>query len=240
MTDAELARSIAVEAGALLLALRGRGLRSDSGARGDAEANTLILDRLARARPDDAFLSEESRCEGVRLGRSRVWILDPLDGTREFSQGRDDWAVHIALAIDGAPAVGAVAMPAIGFVATSDAPPMLPSLGVPLRMVVSRSRAPAQALALASLLDARVIPMGSAGAKVCAVLRGEADLYVHAGGQFEWDSCAPVAVALAAGLHASRLNGDPLIYNRADPYLPDFIVAHPAIAVRALGTIRSL
>lgn len=236
-TDAQLARSIAEEAGALLLDLRRQGLQPDSGVRGDKEANALILARLAAARPDDAFLSEETDCEGTRLDRSRVWIVDPLDGTREFSEGRDDWAVHIALAIDGAPAVGAVAMPAIGFVAASDAPPRGVVLGAPLRMVVSRSRPPSQALAVAEALGAELIPMGSAGAKVCAVLRGEADLYVHAGGQFEWDSCAPVAVALAAGLHASRLDAAPLVYNRADPYLPDLIVAHPAIAARALALL---
>jgi 3'(2'), 5'-bisphosphate nucleotidase len=156
-----------------------------------------------------------------------VWIVDPLDGTREFSEGRDDWAVHVALAIDGEPVVGAVALPALGLVLGTGAPPPLsPAAKVP-RVVVSRSRPPEFVAAVAERLGAVVAPMGSAGAKIAAVIRGEAEVYLHSGGQYEWDSAAPVAVALATGLDATRLDGSPLRYARPDPWLPDLMVIHP-------------
>lgn len=233
MTDAELARAVAAEAGELLMAIRHEGVESGRalGDRGDREANALILARLAAARPKDAVLSEESADDGHRCAAARVWIIDPLDGTREYADGRDDWAVHIALAVHGEAAVGAVALPASDALFCSDPTPPAPLPGgVAPRIVVSRSRPPAEAVRVADALGATLVPMGSAGAKAMAVVRGDADAYIHAGGQYEWDSCAPVAVALAAGLHASRLDGSPLVYNRPDTYLPDLLICRADMA----------
>ncbi len=239
MTDAQVARDIAQAAGALLLNLRAQGA---SGAEADLRANALILARLAEQRPADAFLSEESKCDGARLAASRVWVIDPLDGTREFAEGRDDWAVHIGLAIDGAPVAGAVALPALGQCWASDVlpPPNLSpprAAAAPPRLVVSRSRPPREAQLVAEALGADMLPMGSAGAKAMAVLRGDADVYLHAGGQYEWDNCAPAAVALAAGLHVSRINGAPLLYNRADPHLPDLLICRSNLAAPILALL---
>src|SRR5690606_38716724 len=190
-------------------------------------------------RPQDAVLSEEGKDDPVRLSAERVWIIDPLDGTREFSEPpRTDWAVHVALVVDGTPVAGAVALPALGLTLRSRPPEPLPA-GPPARprLVVSRTRPPALTAHLAEALDAELVEMGSAGAKAMAVLRGEADVYAHAGGQYEWDSCAPVAVAVAAGLHVSRIDGSPLRYNQPDPYLPDLLVCHPALAQRVLDVL---
>jgi 3'(2'), 5'-bisphosphate nucleotidase len=238
MTDGELAAHLAEEAGRLLMEQR-NGTALDGAALGraaDRAANAFILAGLAEWRPGDAVLSEESPDDPVRLGASRVWIIDPLDGTREYSEGRPDWAVHVALAVDGAPNVGAVAVPARGRVFRSDRieTPPDPGRARPL-MLVSRTRPPPEAEEIAALLHADLAPMGSAGAKAMAVVAGEADLYYHAGGQHEWDNCAPAAVALAAGFHASRLDGSPLIYNRADTRIPDLIIARHDLAARILG-----
>ena len=241
MTDAALARALAVAAGALLLeiqadaALDGKAL----GAAGDAAANRLLVDRLRQARPADALLSEEEKDDRARLSASRVWIIDPLDGTREYGERRTDWAVHVALAIDGAPAVGAVAIPALGAVYCTAQPVPLPAPAATPRMMVSRSRPPAEAVAVAAAIGAELVPMGSAGAKAMAVVRGDAEIYLHSGGQYEWDSCAPVAVALAHGLHASRLDGRPLVYNRADLYLPDLLICRREWAEPVLALVAS-
>lgn len=242
MTDAALARSIAREAGGLLMALRARGDLDGKalGHEGDRAANQLILERLATARSQDAILSEESVDDAVRLNRDRVWIVDPLDGTREYSEGRDDWAVHVALAIDGAPAIGAVALPALGIVLDSASVPPAPPPAAPLRMLVSRSRPAPEALAVAKALGAELVPMGSAGAKAMAVVRGVADIYLHSGGQYEWDNCAPAAVALAAGLHASRIDGEPLRYNRPDTMLPDLLICPSQLAVQIIEVVAAL
>lgn len=238
MSDARLASAIAEEAGALLVSLQRDG-RPDRGRRGDAEANRLILDRLRAARPDDAILSEESVDDPARLDARRVWIVDPLDGTREFAEGRDDWAVHVALAIDGAPAVGAVALPARGMVLASDAPPALPDPASPPRMLVSRSR-PSQLCAnVREVIGAETIGMGSAGAKAMAVVLGEAEIYLHSGGQHQWDNCAPAAVALAAGLHASRIDGRPLAYNLRDTLVPDLLICRQEWAERVLAAVAT-
>ena len=238
-TDAALARAVADEAGQLLLRLRATGLTGEAlGARGDREADDLILDRLRHARPDDFILSEESHDDRRRCSARRVWIVDPLDGTRDYVEGRDDWAVHIGLAVDGAPSVGAVALPVRGKVhATDDPPAPCPPLPDALRMVVSRTRCPALAEHVAAALGAELLPMGSAGAKAMAVVDGRAELYLHDGGQFEWDNCAPAAVALAAGLHASRIDGAPLRYNCEDPLLPDLLICRPELAGRVLDLI---
>jgi 3'(2'), 5'-bisphosphate nucleotidase len=206
---------------------------------GDRRSHLWLMEELATARPDDAVLSEEGKDDHARLAASRVWIIDPLDGTREFGEGRDDWAVHVALAIDGVPTTGAVALPGLGLTLSTEPAAVLPDrdLSAPVRLVVSRSRPPALATAVAETLGGVLLPMGSAGAKAMAVVRGEADVYVHAGGQYEWDNCAPAAVALAAGLHASRLDGSPLVYNNADPYLPDLVICRPELAGEVLTAV---
>ncbi|MCP3728930.1 3'(2'),5'-bisphosphate nucleotidase CysQ [Sphingomonas sp. MG17] len=234
MTDAQLARDIADAAGALLLRVQDEGA---DGARGDREANRLILDMLRSARPDDPILSEESVDDPARLSSRRVWIVDPLDGTREFAEGRDDWAVHIALAIDGAPAVGAVALPRRGITLVSDALPPLPPAATPPRMLVSRTRPSQLCTAVAQALPATPIGMGSAGAKAMAVVLGEAEIYLHSGGQHQWDNCAPVAVALAAGLHASRIDGAPLHYNEASTSIPDLLICRRELADSVLELV---
>jgi len=241
VTDAELAAQVAKAAGDLLMTLRASGLFADKalGAAGDRVANAFIMAALAAHRPADAVLSEEAADDPARLAASRVWIVDPLDGTREYGEGRTDWAVHIALAIDGIPAVGAVALPGLGLVFRSDQPPALPPAPARPRLLVSRTRPAAQALAVAAALSAELVPMGSAGAKTCAILRGEADIYLHSGGQYEWDSCAPAAIALAAGLHASRLDGAALNYNRPDPHLPDLIICRPEDAPGILACLQA-
>ncbi len=243
MTDGELAHDIASEAGALLLALRQRGDCTGKalGDRGDREANELILARLYAARPSDFVLSEESRDDPGRCAASRVWIVDPLDGTREYAEGRDDWAVHVALAIDGRPATGAVAIPSRNRVYASDRPTQQPLAAAPHpRLVVSRSRCPDLAVQVAERLGAETIAMGSAGAKAMAVVDGRADLYLHDGGQYEWDNCAPAAVALAAGLHASRIDGASLVYNCENPLLPDLLICRRELAKPALAAIRAV
>jgi 3'(2'), 5'-bisphosphate nucleotidase len=235
--DHEVAATLAAEAGALLLAIRSQG-----GAEGDRQSNELLLRRLAELRPDDAVLSEESVDDPVRLERSRVWIVDPLDGTREYGEPpREDWAVHVALAVDGDPVVGAVALPAAGhLLSTADPPSVAPPVSGPIRLAVSRTRPPACVDELLKHLDAVLVPMGSAGAKAMAVVLGEVDVYAHSGGQYEWDSCAPVAVAAAAGLHVSRLDGSPLRYNEPNPYLPDLLISRTEIAGRVLDCMRAL
>ena len=209
------------------------------GDEGDLQAHHLLVDLLAAAAPGDAVLSEEGRDDLRRLEHSRVWIVDPLDGTREYGEGRADWAVHVALAIDGVAVAGAVALPALGLTLTADPvpPPASPHTGGP-RLVVSRTRPPAIAAEVAAALDGTLLPLGSAGAKAMAVVLGDADAYVHAGGQYEWDNAAPAAVAEAAGLHVSRIDGSPMRYNQADPWVPDVLICRPELAEASLAAIR--
>jgi 3'(2'), 5'-bisphosphate nucleotidase len=238
--DHRLATHLATLAGHVLMDLRTRSEPADLGSEGDRVSNARLRELLADARPDDAVLSEESVDSPDRLARRRVWIIDPLDGTREYAEGRSDWAVHVALVVDGQPVAGAVALPASGRTLSTELPgapaPRRPGR---LRVVVSRTRPPAVAAWLAERLDADIVPMGSAGAKVAAVVLGEAELYVHAGGQYEWDSAAPVAVARSYGLHASRVDGAPLVYNRPVPWLPDLLVCRPELAEAALAALRA-
>ncbi len=243
MTDGDdaLARTIAEQAGALLLLLQRSGLFSGKamGQAGDRVANAFIMEALAAARPDDAVLSEEEAANPARLAESRVWIVDPLDGTREYGEARTDWAVHVALSIDGVAEIGAVALPGLGLtLCTGMTHPAIEPAGAKLRMLVSRTRPAAEAVAVAEKLGAVLVPMGSAGAKAMAVVRNEADIYLHSGGQYEWDSCAPVAVARAAGFHVSRIDGTPLLYNRENPYLPDLLICrkeHAGIVLACLA-----
>lgn len=229
MTDAELAAHLAGTAGQMLLQLRAtRGFSpSELGAAGDRIANRYLVDAICEQRPQDGLLSEEERDNRERLTHHRVWIVDPVDGTREYGAGRTDWAVHVGLAIGGMASVGAVALPGLDLVLRSDRPAPLPPAPDRPRMLVSRTRPPREAEAIAAALGAELIPMGSAGAKAMAVVRGEAEIYYHSGGQHEWDSCAPVAVAAAHGLHASCADGSPLVYNQAETLLPDLLICRP-------------
>lgn len=255
LTDAALAADLAAEAGELLLQVRdevGFDYPWELGDAGDRLANSLILRRLRAARPADAVLSEEAHDDLVRLKCDRVWIVDPLDGTREFStRGRDDWAVHIALwqRSSGGPTNGrpqitdaAVSLPARGNIVyrtdtvTAEAAPV----GVPkvIRIAVSATRPPAILYRIRQMLDIELVPIGSAGAKAMAIIDGVADAYVHAGGQWEWDSAAPAGVIQAAGMHVSRLDGSPMMYNQLDPYLPDFVMCRAELAPILLDAIR--
>lgn len=242
-SDDVLARDLAQAAGQRLLALRATGGDPDSLRRaGDRQSHEFLAAELARLRPADAVLSEEGKDDAARLSAGRVWIVDPLDGTREFGEaGRADWAVHVALWEAGELTAGAVALPAQGKVlSTADPITPAPPADPPLRLLVSRSRPPEFVQRLAARLDATLVPLGSAGAKAAAVITGEADGYVHSGGQYEWDSAAPVAVAVSAGLHASRIDGSKLAYNQASPSLPDILICRAAIAALLLETIDSV
>jgi 3'(2'), 5'-bisphosphate nucleotidase len=239
MTDADLAAHLAEQAGRILLQVRASGMFTGKalGQAGDKTANEFLCHALREQRPDDGLLSEESKDTPERLSKSRVWIIDPVDGTREYGEERTDWAVHVALAIDGMPAIGAVALPGIGLVLRTDKPQVVPPVPGRLRMVVSRTRPAAEAVRVAGKLGAELVEMGSAGAKAMAVVRGEADIYLHTGGQYEWDSCAPAAVALAHGLHASRVDGSPLIYNQRDVSMPDLLICRKEHARAVLDAI---
>lgn len=238
--DTDLAAYLAKAAGALVLEMRETSglVAKELGNAGDRTANQFLIRTLAEQRPDDGLLSEESKDTDARLSKSRVWIIDPVDGTREYSEGRSDWAVHVALAIDGAPVIGAVALPALNLVLRTDQPVIIPAAPAQLRMVVSRTRPAPEAVAVAEALGAELIPMGSAGAKAMAVVRGEADIYLHTGGQYEWDSCAPVAVAAAYGLHVSRVDGSPLVYNQRDVYMPDLLICSKEHAAHVLALVQ--
>lgn len=243
MNDHELAARLATRAGDLLLDVRADYADAPAAERkaaGDKQSHDFLMAELAKLVPGDSVLSEEAtadeRADPTRLSAERVWIVDPLDGTREFSElGRDDWAVHVALWSAGELVAGAVALPAQNTTLSTPEVAAPRAFDGPPRVVVSRTRPPAVALAVREALDGTLVEMGSAGAKVAAVIRGLADVYVHAGGQYEWDSAAPVAVARAAGLHTSRIDGSRLVYNSAEPSLPDLIVCRPELAERVLA-----
>jgi len=246
MADHEDAHRIATEAGALLLEIRaeaaaGRLDPAQLKDEGDRRSNELILELLHRTHPDDAVLSEERADDPSRVHSGRTWIVDPLDGTREFGEvPRTDWAVHVALVEKGFPTVAAVALPGRGFTLSTASPPTLPPPvdRAPV-LVVSRTRPPAETEIVRAALGGDLLPMGSAGAKAMAVVLGEADVYVHGGGQWEWDSAAPVGVAAAAGLHVSRLDGSALVYNRVPPWLPDLVICRPELAEAVLAAAAS-
>ncbi|MBO0801830.1 MAG: 3'(2'),5'-bisphosphate nucleotidase CysQ [Nocardiopsaceae bacterium] len=247
--DHALARDLATEAGQLLLDLRAQGFQAPDTdidllrKTGDRQSHEFLADRLAITRPGDAVLSEEGIDGTARLSADRVWIVDPLDGTREFGEeGRSDWAVHVALWERGELTAGAVALPAQGKTLSTLEPPSREAASAPasspLRLVVSRTRASQLVKDVAAALGAELVPCGSAGAKTATVIAGETDVYLHSGGFYEWDSAAPVAVARAAGFRTSRIDGADLAYNREDPLLPDILVCRPAIADLLLDAIR--
>jgi 3'(2'), 5'-bisphosphate nucleotidase len=249
-SDAELAGRLATAAGDLLLDLRADPSLTgkELGKAGDLRSNEFLLEALARERPDDAVLSEESADDLSRLDATRVWIVDPVDGTKEYGlDGHTDWAVHVALWEEGLGlTAGAVALPALGVTYINDGVPIAPADGLATtprgdipRVVISGSRPPAFADSVAEAIGGELLPMGSAGAKAMAVVRGEADAYVHAGGQYEWDSAAPVAVAKSQGLWCSRIDGLALEYNQRDVYLPDLVICRPELAEAILGVTRS-
>lgn len=243
MSDHELAARLATEAGDLLLGVRAELAGADAADRkaaGDKRSHEFLMAALAQHRPGDAVLSEEGADDKARLTAQRVWIVDPLDGTREFSElGRDDWAVHVALWERGDLVAGAVALPAQGVTLATPTVAAPATTSAAPRVVVSRTRPPAVALAVLDALDGTLVEMGSAGAKVASVVQGISDVYVHAGGQYEWDSAAPVAVARAAGLFTSRIDGSPLVYNQSDVSLPDLIVCRPELADAVLAVTRA-
>ena len=243
--DHRIAAEIAEATGVMLVRLRAELVSAGVASwrvmdEGDMQAHHFIVERLGALRPGDAILSEEGRDGPARLSADRVWVVDPLDGTNEFGQpGRSDWAVHIALAVRGEPLVGAVALPAVGVVyGTVDPPPYPPAIdGRRLRVITSRSRSSHAAAVVAHSLDADIVTLGSAGAKAMAIVTGDADIYAHSGGQYEWDNAAPAAVAMSAGLHVSRLDGSPLIYNRPDPWLPDLLICRKELRDDVLAAL---
>jgi len=243
--DTDFAVALADSAGTLLLELQRSATAEQLGSselkdRGDRESQEHLAAALARSYPRDSVLSEEATDDARRLVADRVWIIDPLDGTREFAEGREDWAVHVALWAHGELTAGAVALPALGTTLSSAAPARSWAAPERVRLAVSRSRPTPLVLRLAEDLNAELVPMGSAGYKVSAVVRGEVDAYVHSGGQYEWDSAAPIAVARAAGLFTSRVDGTPLVYNRENPYLPDLLVCNPLLADDLLRRLSAL
>ncbi|GAA0272368.1 3'(2'),5'-bisphosphate nucleotidase CysQ [Alteraurantiacibacter aestuarii] len=244
MTDAQLAAHLAQVAGRILLQVRDSGMFEGKalGKAGDQTANQFLVHALRQQRPDDGLLSEESKDTAERLGKSRVWIVDPVDGTREYGEARSDWAVHVGLAIDGLATIGAVALPGLddGIVLRTDQTSPLPPAAATPRLVVSRTRPAAEAVAVAEALGGELVAMGSAGAKAMAVVRGEAEIYLHSGGQYEWDSCAPVAVARAHGLHCSRIDGSPMVYNQPDTWMPDLLICRPEWAEKVLDLVAKI
>lgn len=241
--DVDIALAAAEAAGRELLDLRSE-LAADNGREigrlGDQRSHALLVALLTKACPDDAILSEESADDAARLARDRVWIIDPLDGTREYGEsGRTDWAVHVALVSGGRLTVGIVALPALGSTFSSASPPSLPLPDGRRRIAVSRTRPSSLASGVSRRLGAALVPMGSAGAKAMSILRGESDVYLHSGGQYEWDSAAPVAVAIAAGLHASRIDGSPLVYNRFPAWQPDLLICRPELAAALLQAVQA-
>ncbi len=244
-TDQQLASRIATQAGVMLVELRNElaieGIHYwDLKDEGDVAGHRYIMDALTQARPDDVILSEEAADNRRRLSAERVWIIDPIDGTNEFAEPpRYDWAIHIALWEKGKLTVGSVALPTLGITFDADPAPIVPpsTRERPL-LVTSRTRNPYCAVKVANALGCDVARLGSAGAKAMAVVMGEADIYVHDGGMYQWDSAAPSAVAAAAGLHVSRTDGSPLIYNEESLWLPDFLVCRPEFAEAALRALN--
>ncbi len=253
--DRQLALDVSEKAAQNLLRIRREGfLKGESGRAlsdvGDRISEEIIRSMIESERPDDAILSEEQMTEDQRrFYAERVWIIDPLDGSREFgTEANADWAIHVALwnrsqsdtngFHEGKIALSVVTIPATGETYTSFWTQKRDyDIETPIRIVVSNTRAPEWLSDLGAYLNVTLLPRGSAGVKAMEVVAGRADAYVHSGGQYEWDSAAPVGVSLAAGLHASRLDGTPLRYNQPDPYLPDLVICKKTLAPLLLEAI---
>lgn len=242
--DAQLATRLAIEAGELLVRIRADLLSQNAPPwhlmdAGDLASHHYLVDQLQLHRPDDAVLSEEGIEDPRRFTTDRVWIVDPLDGTNEFGEiGRSDWAVHVALWASGRFVAGAVSLPALNLVFATDPAPVLPTQQRERpRLITSRNRNPHASVIVANALEADAVRLGSAGAKAMAVVLGEADIYVHNGGMYQWDSAAPAAVALAAGLHVSRIDGSPMVFNARDPWLPDLLICRQEYAAPVLSAL---
>jgi 3'(2'), 5'-bisphosphate nucleotidase len=251
ISDGDLAGDLATRAGELLLKLRSSsGFEEPDVLRkaGDRQSNELLIAALAAQRPHDAVLSEESADDLTRLDADRVWIVDPLDGTYEYGEeGRTDWAVHVALwergsvGLTGGLTAGAVALPGLGRTLTTTGPlPDRQAPGEQIRIAVSRTRRPEWFDGLAQRVGAVAAPIGSAGMKAMSVVLGQTDAYLHSGRMKEWDSAAPVAVARAAGLHVSRLDGAELEFNTAERLTLDLLICHPSLTERLLDAARGL
>ena len=241
MSDGDLAAHLAHVAGKILIEVRESGMFEGKslGKAGDQTANQFLVHALRQQRAEDGLLSEEEKDNAERLAKERVWIVDPVDGTREYGEERTDWAVHVGMAVNGEPVLGAVALPGLDVVLRSDQPGAVPPAPETLRMVVSRTRPAKEATGVCEAIGGELVPMGSAGAKAMAILRGEADIYLHSGGQYEWDSMAPAAVALGWGLHASRIDGSPLVYNQQDVYMPDLLICRKEHAAMVLEKVKA-
>jgi 3'(2'), 5'-bisphosphate nucleotidase len=243
--DAALARELAGATGELLTALRDRTRPGrDREYTGDADAHAFLVRELARRRPEDAVLSEEGSLDpDDRRGVHRLWIVDPLDGSSGFGRGTEEWGVHVALVVDGRLAAGAVAVPGLDALVDSDTVEPVPDTPLPadraLAVTVSRSRPPVELRAVERAFDVRLVKRSAAGVKALAVLRGEADVYLHSGGQYEWDNAAPMAVAMAAGLRATRIDGSEVPYGQDDPYSPDLLIARPSVHSAVLEALRA-
>lgn len=264
--DAELARTVAQGAGQLLLELResygeiepddkerANALRKE----GDRASHEYIAAALSAARPDDAVLSEEGADSDVRLSASRVWIVDPLDGTYEYGQNRADFAVHIVLWNTEGQArleAGVVDLPAQGLTrSVLDLDPQLGELPTnrPIRIVASRSRPPATLAQTVhhlsgSLSEAgithegvEVVDVGSVGAKVNEILSGRAEAYIHDTGFYEWDVAAPLNVAHHYGLHAEHIDGQPVVFNQMPPYVNNLVVARADLHGFVMDALRN-
>jgi len=206
---------------------------------GDRRAHDRLVEELGSARPDDVVLSEEGVDDARRLDAERVWIVDPLDGTVDYSSPySDDYAVHVALVVNGVPTAAAVSLPALGRLYGTATSPR-PADPLRDRPVVIASRAQAHwGQALAEELGGDAVTAGSAGVKAMAVVAGEADVYIHPTGLYEWDVCAPAAVARAAGLFVSGIDGSELEFNRARPVVPGLVVCRPELASAVLEALH--
>ena len=206
---------------------------------GDDLAHRLLVDALATHRPDDIVLSEEGAEDRRRLVSPRCWIVDPLDGTYDFPfPDSIEWAVHVALVEDSRPTAAAVAVPGMGKVfATDDATGHAGRNGRDVPLVVSGRSSGYAAAAVADRLGGELTACGSAGVKAMLVVSGAVDVYVHASGLWEWDVCAPAAVAEASGLVVTDLDGEEIVYNKSRPIVRGLVISRPEFAEASLDAI---
>ncbi len=263
--EAEVARAVAREAANLVASFKGRPLdvRHKPGgepvSKADLESSALVVSRLREAFPDDAILSEELPDDGSRLRCQRVWMIDPIDGTRDFLRGEAGYVVMVGFCYQGRPVVGAVAQPETGRIwvgvtgegAWKEAPGVaqesihVSSVAQPqaIRLVSSKShRSDYYQRLRASLGITDELAVGSVGLKLALVAEGSRDLYVYPGSQTKlWDSCAPEAILTAAGGMVTDSDGLPLTYVNPRLHNPRGIVAsNGCVHARALDAITRL